>query len=125
MDKYSNKRRYGNFYNEDGSPKKDDYYRDFSYYELAEIFRFKILEGGQLTQKIKPFLDEFNSAEYYKILKKLVTFGFDKFDLERLKGDIDKVKKEKVEELKAKLREEYEEKLKALEGRGREEEEED
>lgn len=122
MNKYSNKRRYGNFYNEDGSKKKDDYYRDFTYYELAEIFRYKILEGGQLTQKIKPFLDEFNSAEYYKILKKLVNLGFGKFELDRLKGDIDKVKKEKVEELKAQLRKEYEDKLKALEGNGKEEE---
>lgn len=125
MEKYSNKRKYGNFYNDDDSTKDEDYYRDFTYYELAEIFRYKILEGGQLTQKIKPFLDEFNSAEYYKILKKLITLGFDKVDLERIKGDIEKIKKEKVKELKAKYLNEYKEKIKNLGGYEEEEEEED
>lgn len=108
-EKYLNKRKYPHFNGE------DDYYRGYSYYELATIFRHLILEGGQKSQKMQPFLDEFNSAEYHKMLKSLIRQGFEKIDLDRLKQDIEKIKKSKFKVLKEKYEREYRAKIESLE----------
>ena len=109
MEKYINKRKFPN-YNGD-----DNYYRSFTYYEVAEIFRHAVLGGGQKSQKMEPFLDEFNSAEYHKVLKSLIRLGFEKVDLDRLIKDIKKIKDSKADQLKKKYLREYEEKIKSLE----------
>jgi hypothetical protein len=120
MEKHLNKRKYPNYNGE------EEYYRGFSYYELALIFRHLVLEGGQKSQKMEPFLDEFNSAEYHKLLKSLIRLGFEKVDLDRLKNDVEKIKVSKSDQLRKKYHREYEEKLKSLnKPKDYEEEEED
>ena len=126
MEKYSNAKKYPN-YDKLNTDIKDtggeSYYRGFTYSEFASIFRYNVLEGGQKAQKMQPFLDEFNSQEYYKFLKDLIRLGIDKIDLDRLAEDVKEIKISSVKRLKKKLDKEYVKKLDDLRKLGYEDEE--
>lgn len=131
MEKYNNSKKYPAYNNfkelgisDTNKQSGEEFYRGFTYSEFASIFRCKVLEGGQKSQKMQPFIDEFNSAEYYKILKDLIRLGVEKVDLDRLVHDIEKIKISAVRRLKEKLDDEYKRELEKLKRLGLKEEEE-